>query len=1441
MQRSERLDLLAHGRPGPDEVEALSGDPDPVVAHAAIAHLLRRVSQAEPGWAERIPSDPSGRAPETAALIAELHLLDAPETPLPAVDAVVPRSVMIDWAAALLVRRGIAPRPLEAYEVVGRVDWGVLRSPLPALDAALSVAAGRAVAIIALVQLGRAGTVDAHALVERLLEHLSGGLTAEIAACLAEPWSLGVPVPVAALRGALPGLAAPAVAKALARRGEIEALLEALADDALAPASHTAVLDALGTIDRAIEPHAIVDRALADPPRHARAALAALRRLRRRGHRIEPRHLAPVVELALADPDASPTAVAEVLDPHPEAAAHALVDRADDAPMAARLLEILAELPRAVSDAALCRLAADDGDPCFAPSGPRIAVLLAARQHAPACVDALRALLERRPAWATWVDWPPSDVPGLEPRLASSVVLAEGRPIHWADAVAAADVDQRVIDALGPAHGPRALPSLLRWAHSPQHPLRNAAIVAVGRIGDPSALTGLARGLADPDEEIVELFAEALAELGRRHPGSGRGSPDGPGPAAVVEGIRRAVLHAAEPRIIAGLLARLTRHRHVGVASSIRRFLRHRSSTVRRHAIEAIARAEEPAATAWLLSRGTPDDPRVARALFAALGRRGDRAASPLLVQGLEHPLMNLKKTAAEALALAGAPSAIARVLWWLGRHDNPGLRRALLQALEGLTGDALFGAVRAACDVAEADGDAERVRRLVLVFDRRASAIELARWIDSASWGPRLARLVFAGAISPQSGALPWLRRQLKSPAGALPATPDAAARRATAEAAREALLAWTPGDEPSATLTALGRLEPAPPAPAALVDRACALLPHADRATQRRLLALLRLAQPLDAGRRFLVTHTIRRADPALGGEVGALIRLFGGRPTDAEWAGWLGRAGGSLSAYSASGRVAHVVRDQSELRRALIDNGEGARALREALEGQDRPGAVVADLVARRGGQAALDAVIAHLDPSRWAQVLAALDGHPALVGALLDHAAPPVGPAMIRARAAHPTAAGMRWLASLGPARRAATCALARRGDGAAIARCLARGWLDSASPRAAWLAGLRAAPLDDGQLVDIARAASVELTGALIERLVERFDVGGDPQIAVSIRRFAFDRVWPFVVDRFDARWLAALAPTRTPPRAVIEAFAAGSTADRPALARWFAAAAADGPLHAPGLREALLARADVLTMTEWRLLCALIDGPAARGALVDALKRDVSPSMAAELLLEALEDQPPSVQIPLLSPWAQTPAVQARLAAIWAQPDGAGRQLLPEALRPAVVQLVVDGLASRDAEAVRRALSALVEATPPGVDVIGCLATALEHPASRVQAHAHRLLRRSAPRPRYLAETRRLMSDRHPSVMRRAVRVACYGGDLDAVPSIVPHLRSVDGGLREAAREGLLYLGEAALGRLVRASRSARPDRRALIDAVIAEIEAGADAPDDTADDDVDA
>ncbi|NKZ07228.1 HEAT repeat domain-containing protein [Actinomadura latina] len=95
-----------------------------------------------------------------------------------------------------------------------------------------------------------------------------------------------------------------------------------------------------------------------------------------------------------------------------------------------------------------------------------------------------------------------------------------------------------------------------------------------------------------------------------------------------------------------------------GIRARIHPFLRDRDPHVRKHAIDLLARGagghDARALAASLVPLTAAADARTVRHALAALGHAGARGAAEAIAACLDHPNMNVKKTAAAALARAG-------------------------------------------------------------------------------------------------------------------------------------------------------------------------------------------------------------------------------------------------------------------------------------------------------------------------------------------------------------------------------------------------------------------------------------------------------------------------------------------------------------------------------------------------------------------------------------------------------------------------------------------------------------------------------------------------------------------------------------------------------------------------------------------------------------------
>ncbi len=137
---------------------------------------------------------------------------------------------------------------------------------------------------------------------------------------------------------------------------------------------------------------------------------------------------------------------------------------------------------------------------------------------------------------------------------------------------------------------------------------------------------------------------------------------------------------------------------------------------------------------------------------------------------------MSIKKTAAEALARAGGPEAAPKLVFWLGRHDNPGLRAALEAALRSIVGPACEATILAAAGAVED----ERARdRLLDALSGKLSPLAIRSGLRQGSAAAaRLLERVLDGEITLASGTADELAVELEAH-GLLPASEGARARR--------------------------------------------------------------------------------------------------------------------------------------------------------------------------------------------------------------------------------------------------------------------------------------------------------------------------------------------------------------------------------------------------------------------------------------------------------------------------------------------------------------------------------------------------------------------------------------------------------------------------------------------------------------------------------------
>ncbi|HEY9371170.1 HEAT repeat domain-containing protein, partial [Streptomyces sp.] len=231
---------------------------------------------------------------------------------------------------------------------------------------------------------------------------------------------------------------------------------------------------------------------------------------------------------------------------------------------------------------------------------------------------------------------------------------------------------------------------------------------------EPGGATG-GRPVPDSEPAVPQEAVDALCGLGRRLHARGRIRPvcllDAADAKAAGHGLvadmalgllDRPGLAAGEQAVLLKLVRDLPHAPAEHVRSRVHPLLRHPDRHVRKHVVALLARDGTgdgvQALSAGLIAlTGPTGDPQTVRQTLTALGEAGARWASDAIAGCLDHPNMNVRKTAARALATAGTPQSVPPLLHRLGRDDNPGLRTLVADALGALLGEAYEATVTAA------------------------------------------------------------------------------------------------------------------------------------------------------------------------------------------------------------------------------------------------------------------------------------------------------------------------------------------------------------------------------------------------------------------------------------------------------------------------------------------------------------------------------------------------------------------------------------------------------------------------------------------------------------------------------------------------------------------------------------------------------------------------
>ncbi|MFE3943397.1 HEAT repeat domain-containing protein [Streptomyces sp. NPDC059118] len=908
------------------------------------------------------------------------------------------------------------------------------------------------------------------------------------------------------------------------------------------------------------------------------------------------------------------------------------------------------------------------------------------------------------------------------------------------------------------------------------------------------------------------------------------------------------------------LLELLLRAPWAGTRARVHRLLRHRNRHVRKHAIALLARdatgEDAQALSATLIALTRAQDVQTVRQALLALGHARAHWASAAIAACLGHPNMNIRKTAADALARAGTPAALPALLHRLGHDGNQALREKTGTALRAVLGDAYAATLVAAAEHSRDDGTRERLllglhgvlaARSVLALDEQASPVAAT-----------LLSLVASGRVGLASGdvadlAVPLARHGITARAAGEPSSTAGEADRDI-----EALVArgWNPG----VALRVVERDEPLGP------GRAERLRPM--------LADWLRLAET-DPAPRDKESYDKESYDKALRHRalrhkvVRFALRICAEPRNDTE-----------LTAFA---RSAPLLLDA--LGDARDDDRHDLIAVLEAvaplLAATARPAAVAAVRALRPAPATPGRSTLTLL--RRLGAVLVRADLDRALAGARLGADPWRAETAVLREafavpeNAAAPVSAGTRaWRAALDDAVRAPGTweEFRARDDGSVPSRDRLAALIEAhrgADPRVrpalldrmALLQPLDAPPWTVAETAHAPTAPPRQVrdddldqprSAALRERLLILLgsaaeDRGRGAALVLArwpepearqavLRAYLRGRV-DLRVDADLARALGAVDETELRGDGILRdrvALVAGRLAPGelrrlvPLLLEWWEHAP---PAVGPAIRDALRAYpadalagalGDRLDAGAWGFLDLLVGRPLLRTPALTRtcrrLRAEGHDGIADRLLL---------VEGPLRGPDALRQDERA-LAALRERgagvPAGTGhRPTRRDLLEPA---------RTGTPEQICRVLAELTGThTGPEPDrdpqLIDLLRELLTHPRATVRLSAHRTSRTMLDRPTHLSHTELLLDDPRPDVVRMAVHTLCRAGWQPAIPAVTGLLGHPHAVVREAAAEGLVTLAGAAVPALRNAAAHARPDRRSRYTDVLDRIRAGED------------
>ncbi|MFF4317756.1 HEAT repeat domain-containing protein [Streptomyces sp. NPDC001568] len=1293
--------------------------------------------------------------------------------------------------------------------------------------------------------------------------------------------------------------AAAAALVVAAHHGHSDLLWRVIEDAQSPPVLRRRGMELLGDLADRGDIGALTAVAARDPLLFGGPALTCLRGLHRRGHFPDVPHVPSIIDLALADHSIPPQQVATILFTCRQAMCRALVDAAPDDQNWPRRLALLvalagqgtAELP--IGDA-ITRLLASAPAPepflhairAVRHTDAEAAVIALLPTSPAAALHALEAIGGHRTVTAL------REGLGLSAQDGAGVIAPHLRTVrnralevlwHLTHEPAQrrallvrldpTDLPARVAADLG---GPDEQELALLSSHlDPDEPV--ASLCRLAAHGSAATLPALADLLLRIVTELAASAEPGASEVPRPEHGERAGEPVVPQeildavhglghrlhdrgrirPSCLLDAanareaghalvatmaldlLDRPGLAGAEQAILCELLLRAP---YAGTRARVHHLLRHRDRHVRKHVIALLARDADghdaQALSASLIALTAARDIQTVRQALCALGHARARWASTAIAACLDHPNMNVRKTAAEVLVRTGTADAVPALLRTLGRHDNPGLRRALVEALRAILGAAYPATVLAAAE----QGEGARGReRLLEALEGDLSARSVLALHDQVSpLAPSLLALVADGRLTLASGTVEELSTAMTQHGISRPAAPrTASGRRVDPDIDRLRSEGW----DPFVALDIAGRSE----------------LPHPTRLWGLRpmLADLLRLAGSEPTNRVGVLRLTLRLCPaPWTPDELAAFTRCVGVLLDALAEAGPADRDG--LIAV-----VEAVAPFLPALDRPAVV--EAVRALSVV------PGASRSTLPLLRG----LGAVLVRADLDRaLASARSAADPLRAETAVLRDafttaRRAADAGPTTADAEADAAAASRTRaWHAALAVAARTPAGLEEFRGSGRPREQDDVPGSGDrltalidmhgSAGPetRAAlidWMTALQPLDAPPWTITETVHAPAPRPRTVHIDDLDQPRSTALRERLLAMLRAPAPDRRSAAASALLD--W-----PEPEAGRAVLRAFLRGDI-DVPVgadLARTLHSIdetelRADGILHD---RVALAAgRLDpehleplVPLLLEWWES----DPPAGSAAAGLALRRVPADALAERLRARIDAGARGHLDLLVGRPLLRTPALTRtclRLRAEGRDELADGLLLVDGPLRPpdCARQDLATSAALRDRGAagamstgrpqppsrqellalartgdpvrIRRALTRLAEEhsgpdadqDPELRDLIGEL---LRHPKPGVRIRAHRTSRALLDRPTHLHHTSILLDDPQPDLVRTAIRALCHARWVPAIPTVTRLLEHAHPLVRKAAADGLVAMGGPAVPALRHAVVHVRPDKR---------------------------